>query len=79
VPAGTVLRTVPSQVSSGPGWTYDATQQLVQVTGNGAVLSGLYIPYTVSVKASNVTISKDKIVASYIVIPGSSPKSRSRT
>jgi hypothetical protein len=63
VPAGTTLKTVPSQVSSGPGWTYDATQQVVQVTGNGAVLSGLYIPYTVNVKASNVTISKDKIVA----------------
>jgi hypothetical protein len=63
VPAGTSLRTVPGQVASGPGWYFDKTQQVVQVTGTGAVLSGLYIPYTVNVKANNVTLTNDKIVA----------------
>ncbi len=61
VPAGTVLKNVPSQVSSGPGWTYDATNNVVQVTGANAVLSGLSFPCTVNVKASGVTITSSKI------------------
>jgi len=62
VPAGTKLRTVPGQVSSGPGWSYSAHDHAVHVTGNGAVLSGLNIPYVVSITASHVTIKDDKIV-----------------
>jgi hypothetical protein len=61
VPAGTTLKTVGTQVTSGPGWTYSATTG-VQVTGNGAVLSGLYIPNSVTVKASNVTIQNCDVV-----------------
>jgi hypothetical protein len=62
VPAGTTLKSVPGQVSSGPGWQYVAANSEVTVTGNGAVLSGLSIPYTVEIDASNVTIKNVKIV-----------------
>jgi hypothetical protein len=63
VPAGVVLRSVPGQISSGPGWHFDP-RGWVQVDGNGAVLSGLYIPYSVSVAASHVTIKDARIVVS---------------
>jgi hypothetical protein len=61
VPYGTTLLDVPSQVSSGPGWYYDPGGW-VEVVGNGADLSGLYIPGDVDVNnVSNVTIQDDKI------------------
>jgi hypothetical protein len=63
VPAGLTLRRVPGQVSHGPGWYFDPRGS-VRVTGNGAVLQGLYIPYNVSVTASRVTIRDDRIVVS---------------
>jgi hypothetical protein len=63
VPAGTTLKTVPTQVSSGPGWSYNSGGW-VQVTGNGANLTGLYIPYNVNVAASNVTLNDDEITSS---------------
>jgi hypothetical protein len=62
VPAGTTLQSVPDQVSSGPGWYYDP-RGWVEVNGNGAVLSGLNIPYSVDIAASNVTIKDDDIVS----------------
>src|SRR5271170_5673715 len=43
VPSGTTLKTVPSQVSSGPGWSYNAADGEVIVTGKGATLTGLSI------------------------------------
>ena len=58
---GTVLRSVPAQVSSGPGWSYNSSSQQVNVTGNGAVLSGLNIPWTINITAANVTLSNDQI------------------
>jgi hypothetical protein len=61
VPAGLSLKTVPGQVSSGPGWTSSADGS-VQVTGNGAVLSGLYIPGGLDISASNVVLKDDRIV-----------------
>ena len=54
------LRSVPGQVSSGPGWHYDP-RGWVEVDGNGAVLKGLSIPYNVNVTASDVTIEDDVI------------------
>ncbi len=59
---GTALKSVPGQVSSGKGWFYNAAGGDVFVTGNGAVLSGLYIPHELVIKASNVTV-KDVQVA----------------
>jgi hypothetical protein len=62
VPTGTTLKPVPGQVSSGPGWHWNATYGEVIVTGNGTVLSGLYIPGTLDIEASNVTVKNDQIV-----------------
>jgi Right handed beta helix region len=61
VPASVKLRTVPGQVSSGLGWTSSASGS-VQVRGNGAVLSGLYIPGNLDILASHVTIKDVKVV-----------------
>jgi hypothetical protein len=63
VPAGTKLLTVPGQVSSGPGWYYDS-RGWVEVDGNGADLSGLYIPMNLDITASNVTINDVQVVTS---------------
>ena len=61
--AGVPLRAVPGQVSSGPGWHYDS-RGWVDVTGNGANLTYLSIPYNVDVTASNVTLNHDSITTS---------------
>jgi hypothetical protein len=63
VPAGTALLTVPGQVSSGPGWHYDP-RGWVEVTGNGASLTGLYIPMNLDITASNVTINNVQVTTS---------------
>jgi len=60
VPAGMKLLSVPAQISSGKGWYFDS-RGWVEVNGNNAVLSGLYIPYNVDITASNVTIVDDEI------------------
>jgi hypothetical protein len=57
IPAGTVLKNVPGQVSSGPGWAWNKADGYLQVTGNGAKLTGLRIPGTVNVSANNVTLN----------------------
>lgn len=63
VPAGTTLRSVPGQISSGPGWHYDP-RGWVEVDGNGAVLSGLSIPCNLDISASDVTIKDVRVEAS---------------
>jgi hypothetical protein len=62
VPAGATLKAVPGQVSSGPGWSYSPATHQVNVTGDGAVLSGLAIACAVRITASDVTITDDKVV-----------------
>ena len=65
VPASVKLTTVGTgagQVSSGTGWTLESGGW-VQVTGNGATLSDLYIPYNVNILANNVTLNDDEVVA----------------
>ena len=62
VPSGMTLKSVPSQVSSGPGWHYNAAGNYVIVTVNGTVLSGLYIPYYLMINASNVTVNDVQVV-----------------
>jgi|HubBroStandDraft_1064217.scaffolds.fasta_scaffold05787_4 hypothetical protein len=62
VPAGMTLQTVPGQVSSGPGWRFNPGGW-VEVDGNGASLTGLYIPYGVNIAADNVTLDDDEIIA----------------
>jgi hypothetical protein len=62
VPAGTTLKTVPGDVSSGPGWSYSAATGTTTVTGKGAVLNGLSMTGNLDVKATGVTISNDKVI-----------------
>jgi hypothetical protein len=57
-----VLRSVPGQVSSGAGWHYNKADGEVDVTGEGAVLTGLSIRCNVNILASKVTIADDRIV-----------------
>jgi hypothetical protein len=64
VPSSTTLTTVGTgtgQVSSGTGWSYNSGGW-VAVTGNGANLSDLNIPYGVVISANNVTLNDDNIV-----------------
>src|ERR1700678_2811709 len=56
VPGGATLKSVPSQLTSGPGWAYNATAKSVVVTGKGTVLSGLYITGNLTIDASSVTV-----------------------
>jgi hypothetical protein len=62
VPAGTTLTQVPSQVTSGPGWSYNATIKTVVVAVKGTVLSGLSIAGTLQVNADNVTVKNVNVV-----------------
>ncbi len=62
VPSGTALRLVPGQVSSGPGWHFNAKDGYVVVTAPGTVLSGLSIPYNLSIDASDVTVRDVHVV-----------------
>ncbi len=61
VPGGARLRRVPGQVSHGKGWRFDP-RGWVDVYGKHAVLRNLYIPYNLSVKASNVVIANVRVV-----------------
>jgi hypothetical protein len=66
VPTGTKLTTVgtgPGQVSSGPGWKLDP-RGWVEVSGNGATLTGLYIPFNLDITGNNVTVKNCQIVNS---------------
>ena len=63
VPSGTTLASVPSQVSSGPGWHYNAADGDVVVNVNRTVLSGLYIPYDLVIDASDVTVRDVRVMA----------------
>jgi hypothetical protein len=60
VPAGVTLRSVPGEVSSGPGWTSNA-QGDVEVSGNGAVFEGYSVHGYIDVTGSNVTIKDNAI------------------
>ena len=62
VPSGTTLKSVPGQVSSGPGWYYNAAWNAVIVDRKGAVISGLYIPHNLRIDASNVTVKNVHVV-----------------
>jgi len=60
-PAAMTLKSVPAQVSSGPGWT-SRPDGSVEVSGNGAVLSGLSITGNLDISADNVVINGVKVV-----------------
>ena len=62
VPTGTTLKSVPGQVSSGPGWYYNAAWNAVIVDAKGTVLSGLYITRNLRIDASDVTVKNVHVV-----------------
>jgi len=66
VPAGTALRSVPGQVTSGAGWHYDS-RGWIAIDGNGAVLDSISTTASIDVTASNVTIKNSRIT-----VPGES-------
>lgn len=57
------MKTVPGQVSSGPGWAWNTSGGYLEVSGNGADLSGLKVNGNIDVSADNVTINHVKINA----------------
>jgi hypothetical protein len=63
VPAGTPMKSVPGQVSSGPGWAWNTAGGYLEVSGNGANLTGLKVNGNIDVSANNVTINHVKINA----------------
>jgi len=63
VPVGTTLTSVPAQVASGPGWSYNASTSTVVVTVKGTVISGLSIAGTLQVNADNVTVKNVKVTS----------------
>ena len=62
VPDGTALRSVPGEVSSGPGWHFDPERGYVMVTAPDTVLSGLFISCTLEIDASDVTVQNVQVV-----------------
>jgi hypothetical protein len=62
VPAGTVLKRVPQDATSGTGWHWD-TRGWVEIDGAGAVFSGFQVTGTnIDISASNVTVSNSEVV-----------------
>jgi len=62
VPGGKILRSVPGQVRRGRGWHFNFRSRAVEVTGEGAVLSGLYIRHNLNIRASGVTVRDVRVV-----------------
>ena len=62
VPGRTALRSVPRDVSGGPGWHFDPESGYVMVTAPDTVLSGLFIPCTLEIDASDVTVQDVQVV-----------------
>ncbi len=60
VPAGVVLRKVPGELTSGPGWSWDS-RGFIRVDGNGAVVDGIEVEGEISVMAPNATVRSSKV------------------
>ncbi|HSX00834.1 MAG TPA: hypothetical protein VLF67_01215, partial [Candidatus Saccharimonas sp.] len=60
VPAGVALKSVPGSATSGPGWAWDSADQLVNVTADNAVISGLDVTGGFYVTGTGVTIKNSK-------------------
>jgi hypothetical protein len=57
VQSATTLQAVPGKVTSGTGWTWNASTKTVQVTTAGANISGLNISGSLDISANNVTVN----------------------
>ena len=63
VPTGTTLAAVPGQVTSGPGWSWNATYGELDITTDGTVVKDLNVTEgSIVIKANNVTIEDTKVV-----------------
>jgi len=60
VPAGTTLKRVPEDISSGPGWTVDP-RGWIQVDTAGTVIDGITTKLSVEIFANNVTVKNSVI------------------
>ena len=65
---GTVLKRVPQDLKSGPGWAWESDFQRLRVTGSGAVLNGLNVSGPVVIDAPNVTLSNS--IVNYCDVDG---------
>jgi hypothetical protein len=65
IPAGTTLTRIPEDVTSGTGWVWDATNELVNITGASTVFSGFRLTdgAILRVLAAGVTVQNSKIVS----------------
>lgn len=63
VPSGTTLRRVPQDVTSGSGWSWDSADNILNVTGDNAMLDGLSVNAVVYVTSTGVTIKNSKVKA----------------
>lgn len=59
----TTLRSVPQDITSGPGWTWDPRGWL-QVTSDGAVVENLTVSGSIDVTGKNVTVRNNVILVS---------------
>lgn len=61
--AGTVFTKVPEQATSGNGWSWDATNNYVLVSGSNVTINGIETSTEIDVTGSNVTIQNCKLNA----------------
>lgn len=57
VPPGTVLKSVPQDISSGPGWNWNVTDGAIYITGCNVVLDGLNVNGQIYLRNGNGTQS----------------------
>jgi hypothetical protein len=62
------LTAVPGSATSGTGWTWDAGDNAVEITGEGATVSNLDISGLIIVTADNVTISNCRATSDELAV-----------
>jgi hypothetical protein len=60
VPAGSTLRRVPQDVTSGPGWVWDSRGWLQ--ASSGAVVKNLIVSGSINVGGSNITVTNVRVL-----------------
>jgi hypothetical protein len=60
VPTGTSLLRVPLDATSGPGWSWNGTDQVMYITSSNAVISGVNVSGAIIATAAGVTIKNSK-------------------
>lgn len=60
IPAGTTLKRVPQDVTSGPGWTWDSRGWLQ--ASSGAVVQNLIVSGSINLGGSNITVTNTRVL-----------------